>query len=119
MVNPMMKSTDPSGTTMVTLALITAQLLPAIAGALVSLKFVGPDLPLRHQLSSVAVGTVCAIYLAPAFISWFGLDGKALHESLHFLIGLFAVAVGREIFREIESGLVERIRDTFFSGGRR
>lgn len=93
------------------------ELLPAIAGATVSLQFLGRDLPLKHQLSSVVVGTTCAIYLTPAFTIWFSIDGTAMHESLEFLVGLFSVAVGREIFREIESGLLEQLRNKFFGGG--
>jgi hypothetical protein len=92
-------------------------LLPAIAGATVALQFLGRDLPLKHQISSVAVGTLCAIYLTPAFTIWFSIDGTAMHESLEFLVGLFSVAVGREIFREIESGLLEQLRNKFFGGG--
>jgi hypothetical protein len=92
-------------------------LLPAIAGATVALQFLGRDLPLKHQLSSVAVGTLCAIYLTPAFTIWFSIEGTAMHESLEFLVGLFSVAVGREIFREIESGLLEQLRNKFFGGG--
>lgn len=92
-------------------------LLPAFAGATVALQFLGRDLPLRHQLSSVVVGTVCAIYLTPAFTIWLAIDGAAMHESLEFLVGLFSVAIGREIFREIESGLLEQLRNKFFGGG--
>lgn len=91
-------------------------LLPAFAGSIVALQFLGRDLPLRHQLSSVLVGTLCAFYLAPAVIVWFEIEGKALHESLQFLIGLFAVAVGREIFREIEAGLIARLREKLLGG---
>lgn len=93
------------------------ELLPAIAGATVALQFLGRDLPLKHQLSSVAVGTLCAIYLTPAFTIWLSIEGTAMHDSLEFLVGLFSVAVGREIFREIESGLLEQLRNKFFGGG--
>lgn len=93
-------------------------LLPAIAGATVALQFLGRDLPLKHQLSSVVVGTTCAIYLTPAFTILFSIDGTAMHESLEFLVGLFSVAVGREIFREIENGLLEQLRNRFFGGGK-
>ena len=69
-----------------------------------------------HKISSVCVGTLCAVYVAPVVISWFGIDGKELHASLQFLIGLFALAIGREVFREIENGLIQRIRDKLLGG---
>jgi len=46
------------------------------------------------------------------------VQGKELHASLEFLIALFALAVGREIFREIENGLLQKIRDRFLGGGK-
>lgn len=91
-------------------------LIPSMAGAIVSLNFLGKGLSMYHKVSSVAVGVACAVYVAPAVIAWFGVDGKDLHASLQFLIGLFALAIGREIFREIENGLVAKIRDKFLGG---
>jgi hypothetical protein len=91
-------------------------LIPSLAGSIVSLQFVGRDLSFPHKISSICVGVACAVYVAPVVISWFGIDGKELHASLQFLIGLFALAIGREIFREIESGLIQRVRDKFLGG---
>ncbi len=91
-------------------------LIPSLAGSVVSLQFVGRDLSVGHKISSVCVGVACAVYVAPVVITWFGVDGKDLHASLQFLIGLFALAIGREIFREIENGLIQRIRDKFLGG---
>ena len=91
-------------------------LIPATLGAMVSLQFLGRDLSFRHQVSSVFVSVVCAVYIAPVLVSWAGIDGEKLHQSLEFLIGLFAIAIGREVFREIEGGLVARIRKRFLGG---
>jgi hypothetical protein len=91
-------------------------LIPATLGALVSLQFVGRDLSFRHQVSSVFVSVVCAVYLAPVLVSWASIEGEQLHQSVEFLIGLFAIAIGREVFREIEGGLVTRIRKRFLGG---
>ncbi len=94
-----------------------AQYLPSFIGAVISLQFLGKGLSIYHRISSVAVGVACAVYLAPALILWLGVSGTAMSESLEFLIGLFAVAIGREIFREIEGGLIHRVRDKFLGGG--
>jgi hypothetical protein len=93
------------------------QYLPAFIGAVISLQFLGKGLSIYYRISSVAIGVACAVYLAPALIVWLGIESDALTESLEFLIGLFAVAIGREIFREIEGGLIQRIRDKFLGGG--
>jgi hypothetical protein len=85
-------------------------------GAVVSLNFLGKGLSIYHKISSVLVGVACAVYVAPAVIAWCGVSGKDLHASLQFLIGLFALAIGREIFREIENGLITKIRNKFLGG---
>lgn len=91
-------------------------LMPSFAGAVVSLQFVGKGLSMVHKVSSVCVGVTCAVYVAPVLIQWCGIDHKELHASLQFLIGLFALAIGREIFREIESGLIQKIRARLLGG---
>ena len=91
-------------------------IIPAFMGAIVSLNFVGRGLSLCHKLSSVTVGVICAVYVAPAVIAWFGIEGEKLYASLQFLIGLFALAIGREIFREIQNGLITKIRDKLLGG---
>lgn len=89
---------------------ILLPLIPSLAGSLVSLQFVGRGLSVYHKISSVCVGVTCAVYVAPMVIQWFGIDREELHASLQFLIGLFALAIGREIFRELENGLIQKIR---------
>ena len=95
---------------------IILPVVPSLAGALTSLQFLGNGLPLRHKIYSVLVGVICAAYIAPVVITWFGVRGAEMYASLQFLIALFALAIGREIFREIESGLIQRIRSIFLGG---
>ncbi len=83
-----------------------------------SLQFLGRHLSWGHKLSSIGVGVVCAAYVSPVLVDWLGVQGKELHSSLEFLIALFALAIGREIFREIENGLLQKLRDRFIGGGK-
>lgn len=94
-------------------------LLPSFAGSVVSLQFVGRGLSIGHKISSICAGVTCAVYVAPVLIQWCGAEQKELHASLQFLIGLFALAIGREIFREIESGLIQKIRARLLGGADR
>lgn len=97
---------------------ILLPLIPSLAGSLVSLQFVGRGLSVYHKVSSVCVGVTCAVYVAPVVIQWFGVDRQELHASLQFLIGLFALAIGREIFRELENGLIQKIRARLLGEGK-
>lgn len=88
-------------------------LLPGLMGAAVSMNFVGAGLPLLHRFISLGIGTTCASYLAPGLTAWFDLQGAAVHSALQFLVGLFALAIVREVFRELDAGLVKRLRERF------
>lgn len=92
-------------------------LLPGLMGAAVSMNFVGAGLPLLHRFVSLAIGTTCASYLAPGLVAWFELRGAAVQSALQFLIGLFALAIVREVFRELNAGLVKKLRERFLGGG--
>ena len=96
---------------------VVLPVIPSLLGAVVSLQFLGRGLSMAHKLSSVGVGVVCAAYVSPVLVDWLGVQGKELHASLEFLIALFALAVGREIFREIQNGLIQKLRDRFLGGG--
>ena len=97
---------------------VVLPIIPSLLGAVVSLQFLGRHLSWGHKLSSIGVGVVCAAYVSPVLVDWLGVQGKELHSSLEFLIALFALAIGREIFREIENGLLQKIRDRFIGGGK-
>ena len=77
--------------------------LPGAAGAAVSLKFLGAGLSRSQRLISFVAGFVCAIYVAPAVIELFNITGARVHSGIEFLVGLFGLAVCRELFAEINS----------------
>jgi len=88
--------------------------LPGAAGAALSLQFLGQALTLLQKLTSFAVGFVCAVYLAPAAIELFGIQGDRVHAGIQFLTGLFALATCRELFVEINTAdLIGAIKRRF------
>jgi len=78
-------------------------LLPGAMGAVVALKFLGEGLNWWQKLSSFSVGLLCAVYVAPIAIDWFDISGVRITAGVEFLVGLFSLAVSREIFNEINS----------------
>ncbi|MFJ2989941.1 holin [Collimonas sp. NPDC087041] len=76
-------------------------LLPGAVGSAVALKFLGEGLSWWQKLSSFAAGLACAIYIAPVLIEWFAITGSRTHSGIEFLVGLFALATARELFKEI------------------
>lgn len=89
--------------------------LPGAAGAAVSLKFLGADLNRSQKLISFGVGFACAIYVAPALIELFSISGSRVHSGIEFLVGLFGLAVCRELFTEInEADIIGTIKRRYF-----
>lgn len=86
-----------------TLAKTAIEYLPGAAGAALSLKFLGGELGFSQKLTSFAVGFTCAVYVVPAAIDLFGIQGERIHAGIQFLVGLFALATCRELFVEINN----------------
>lgn len=78
-------------------------LLPGAMGAVVALKFLGDGLNWWQKLSSFSAGLLCAVYVAPVVIDWFDISGVRITAGIEFLVGLFSLAIVREIFNEINN----------------
>jgi hypothetical protein len=57
-----------------------------------------------QKLSNFAAGLSCVVYVAPVVIDWLDITGVRLTAGIEFLVGLFALAIAREIFNEINNG---------------
>lgn len=96
---------------------VTKYLLPLLPGAMgsaVALKFLGDGLNWWQKLSSFVAGLMCAIYIAPVMIEWFAITGSRSHSGIEFLVGLFALATCRELFKEInDADLIGSFKQRF------
>ncbi len=91
--------------------------LPGAAGAAVSLKFLGGELSRSQKLISFAAGFACAVYVAPAVIEFFSIEGNRVHAGIEFLTGLFSMAICRELFTEInEADIIGTIKRRYLGG---
>lgn len=89
-------------------------LLPGAVGSAIALKFLGEGLNWWQKLSSFAAGLACAVYIAPILIEWFAITGSRTHSGIEFLVGLFALATARELFKEInEADIIGTLKRRF------
>ncbi|AMP13688.1 hypothetical protein CPter291_1414 [Collimonas pratensis] len=89
-------------------------LLPGAVGSAVALKFLGDGLNWWQKLSSFVAGLACAVYIAPILIEWFVITGSRTHSGIEFLVGLFALATARELFKEInEADIIGALKRRF------
>lgn len=93
--------------------------LPGAAGAAVSLHFLGSELSRKQKLTSFVVGFLCAVYVAPALIEMFGVQGARVHSGIEFLVGLFGMATARELMAEInDADIIGTLKRRYFGGGK-
>jgi len=91
--------------------------LPGAAGAALSLKFLGAGLTLGQKVTSFVAGWAFAAYVAPALIELCKIQGEHVHAGIQFLVGLFALAVCRELFVEINNAdLIGALKRRFLGG---
>jgi hypothetical protein len=76
-------------------------LLPGAMGAVVALKFLGEGLCWWQKLSNFLAGLSCAVYVAPVVVDWLDIINVRFVAGIEFLVGLFGLAIAREIFSEI------------------
>jgi hypothetical protein len=89
--------------------------LPGAAGAAISLKFLGHELGFWQRVTAFSIGLTCAAFVAPAAIEYLDIKGDRVHAGIQFLVGLFALAVCRELFVEINSAdLIGSIKRRIF-----
>ncbi len=78
-------------------------LLPGAMGAAVALKFLGDGLNWWQKITSFHAGLICAVYVAPIVIDWLDISGVRISAGIEFLVGLFSLAISREMFNEINN----------------
>ncbi len=88
---------------------------PSAVGAVCSLYCLGETLSLRQKLSSFLIGVGSAVFVAPAIIEIFAITGPKTQICIDFLVGLFALAIISQIFKEIQSAdLIGALKHRFF-----
>ncbi|MCX8567248.1 MAG: hypothetical protein ON057_001975 [Glomeribacter sp. 1016415] len=78
-------------------------LLPSAAGAACSLKCLEGPLDKWQKLYTFLIGISCAVFIAPALVEILAITAPKIEICINFLVGLFALAVISEIFKEIQS----------------
>ncbi len=88
-------------------------ILPSAAGSVCSLKSLAGGLTMVERLYAFLMGLACSTFIAPAIVEVFEVPGSKTQLCIYFLVGLFALAVISEIFKEIPN-LTEAIKRCFF-----
>lgn len=91
---------------------LLVKFFPALAGSLLSLRFLPAGATFTDRLIGAVGGLVSSIELAPILIEFAGISSPKMMAGAEFLTGLFAISVFGELSASIRAvGLPEILRD--------
>ncbi len=109
---------EPTTTFAAAAGAILAKVLPGAVGSLIALGFIGEGLSWRQKAISFASGVAVAYYVGPLVILLAHITEDSQKLGTGFLVGLFGLAVTKELFKEINSAdLIGAIKRRFLGGG--
>ncbi|MDN7848131.1 holin [Burkholderia seminalis] len=96
---------------------LLVKIVPGAVGSLITLCFIGDGLTGRQKVVSFLSGAAIAYYVGPAAVSWFAITGSGGPQAIGFLVGLFGLAVTKELFKEINNAdFIGALKRRIFGG---
>jgi len=97
--------------------------LPGALGSAMALKFLGEGIGYFQRLTSFCSGMIVSAYISPAALEYWGVAGEHIPNAINFAVGLFALAIVREVFKGINEGnflgrLWDRLLDRFIGAAK-
>lgn len=93
------------------------KLLPGAIGSLVALGFIGEGLTWKQKAMSFLSGAAVAYYGGPAAVLWFSIADSGAQQTIGFFVGLFGLAITKELFKEINNAdFIGALKRRIFGG---
>lgn len=93
------------------------KLLPGAIGSLIALGFIGEGLTRKQKVVSFLSGAAFAYYVSPWFTSKFAIGDSGAQQTFGFLVGLFGLAITKELFKEINTAdIIGALKRRFLGG---
>ncbi|UQN68264.1 holin [Burkholderia multivorans] len=93
------------------------KLLPGAIGSLIALGFIGEGLTRKQKVASFLSGAAVAYYGGPLIVVWFAIGDNGAQQAIGFLVGLFGLAVTKELFKEINNAdFIGALKRRFLGG---
>ncbi len=91
------------------------RLFPAIAGSILSLRFMPVGATMGDRVTGAIGGLVSAIELAPVLLELAGVTSPRIASGTEFLVGLFAMAILGETWKWLRTRGVFAVLGAIFS----
>lgn len=108
---------EPTTSIATAAGLLLVKIVPGAVGSLIALRFIGDELTGRQKAVSFLAGAAIAYYGGPAAVSWFAITDGGAQQAIGFLVGLFGLAITKELFKEINNAdFIGALKRRFLGG---
>ncbi|MDW9227086.1 putative membrane protein [Burkholderia cepacia] len=108
---------EPASSAIAAAGALLVKIIPGAVGSLIALSFIGDGLTRKQKAVSFLSGAAVAYYGGPAAVSWFSITDGGAQQAIGFLVGLFGLAVTKELFKEINNAdFIGALKRRIFGG---
>ncbi|MDN7654306.1 holin [Burkholderia multivorans] len=108
---------EPTTSALAAAGALLAKIVPGAVGSLIALSFIGDGLTRKQKAMSFLSGAAVAYYGGPAAVSWFAITDGGAQQAIGFLVGLFGLAIAKELFKEINNAdFIGALKRRIFGG---
>ncbi|UVE55311.1 holin [Burkholderia sp. EMB26] len=108
---------EPTTSAVAAAGALLVKIVPGAVGSLIALRFIGDGLTGRQKAVSFLSGAAFAYYVAPWIVGKFEITDSGAQQAIGFLVGLFGLAVTKELFKEINNAdFIGALKRRIFGG---
>ncbi|OXJ17383.1 holin [Burkholderia sp. HI2500] len=108
---------EPTTSVLAAAGALLAKVIPGAVGSLIALRFIGDGLSGRQKAVSFVSGAAVSYFIGPLIVTWFGISDSGAQQAIGFLVGLFGLAVTKELFKEINNAdFIGALKRRIFGG---
>lgn len=108
---------EPTTSVLAAAGALLAKVVPGAVGSLIALRFIGDGLSGRQKAVSFASGAAVSYFIGPLIVAWFGISDNGAQQAIGFLVGLFGLAITKELFKEINNAdFIGALKRRFLGG---
>ncbi|MBR7956149.1 holin [Burkholderia cenocepacia] len=108
---------EPTTSLLAAAGALLVKVVPGAVGSLIALRFIGDGLSARQKAVSFVSGAAVSYFIGPLIVAWFGITDAGAQQAIGFLIGLFGLAITKELFKEINNAdFIGALKRRFLGG---
>ncbi|EML1597816.1 holin [Burkholderia cenocepacia] len=108
---------EPTTSAVAAAGALLLKIVPGAVGSLIALRFIGDGLTGRQKAVSFVAGAAFSYFVGPLIVVWCSIADSGAQQAIGFLIGLFGLAITKELFKEINNAdFIGALKRRFLGG---